>query len=240
MRSPIMARSAVGFPAAGAWRLHPRPGQLSSRATSPPKDRFDDPQLRYRVRYLATTRRGCMLEVLDHFRPNLEAETKLSVVAIDGYSILDDEPAGSVPDRWLSVQQFGRGSMLPAARFADVRDSNLLAELNEHPDVKAALAASKLGRTTRLDGGTIRLGGPIGRAITQAVSRAIHDDENRYTGICYRTRFDDTEDCWAVFDDRAFVTFDPDEPLSLLNTAHMQALHDVAARYNLTLPPIWN
>jgi hypothetical protein len=66
--------------------------------------------------------------------------------------------------------------------------------------VRAALDASGLGTPldlARLDSGIIRLGGPIGRPITQAVSRAIYEWRTGADGIGYRSRLDPLPSAWA-------------------------------------------
>lgn len=244
-RSSNFEHAQVPFPAEGAWRLHQAPAQLREREPGdPPRDRFDDPDGIYRVRYFATTRRGSMLEVLDHFRRNDAAEASFAqVVGIEGVDILEDEPAGAVPDRWLYEQRFALGIIPPAARFVDVTNSDVLAELDRRPHVRDALQTSlaieSLGSNARLDEATIRLNGPIGRRITQAVSQEIHQDSASYVGICYRTRFDDQEQCWAVFDDRIHVQFDAPQALDPLDADHLEALNSVAHSYRLTLPRNW-
>jgi hypothetical protein len=184
-----------------------------------------------------------MLEVMDHFRPNEAAEDTFAEIDIEGRDVLEEEPAGWVAESWLSGQRFALGLGLGQAQFVDVTDADVLAELNARPRVRAALlthlAAESLGDNPRLDGGTIRLAGPLGRGITQAVSREIYEDAAHYAGIAYSTRFDDHEQCWALYDDRVIVQFDGEQPLDALNTDHIQALNSVAVTYRLVLPPNW-
>lgn len=242
---PDWTQVAIEFPRDGAWRLHHAPSRLSHRETGSAPDRFDDPKHEYRVRYLATTFRGAALEVLDHFRPNAPAESRLDEIdGIDGIDILQDDPAGSVPENWLSNQRIAlavvAGSATP--QFADVTNVDLLASLNERPRVRAKLSTTEaraaLGSRARLDEGTIRLVGPVGRAITQAVSREIYGAGLH--GIAYKNRFDDDEQCWAVFDDRLQLSFDVDEPLdNTPDSQHLPSLNEAARIYELTLPPSW-
>lgn len=167
LRSSNFEHAQVSFPAPGAWRLHQAPAQLREREPGdPPRDRFDDPRGLYRLRYFATSQRGSMLEVLDHFRANDAAEAALAAVATVGVDILEEEPAGAVPDRWLYEQRFALGTLPPEARFVDVTDTDVLAELDRRPPVRAALrtplATASLGATARLDEAAIRLSGPLG------------------------------------------------------------------------------
>lgn len=238
-----MAGAATRFPHTGAWRLHRAPTQLSPRDHNPPRDRWDDPEHEYRVRYFATTMRGAMLEVLDHFRPNADTEAGLAEVDADGLDMLEEEFAGSVPDKWLTSQRFVRGIVKDDATFVDVTNAELLADLNDRPRIRRALATdvviAALGDAARLDGSTIRMAGPAGRAITQAVSREIYEDAAGYAGVRYVTRFDDTEPCWAIFDGRTDVDFDGLHALSSLDDEHVALLNDVAGMYKLLLPANW-
>ena len=194
--------------------------------------------------------RGAMLEVLDRFRSNEAAETALNrVEGLIGVDILEEESAAVVPGNWLSKQRLARALLSPTARFVDVTEADVLAELNGRERIQKALhlelalgdelAEQDLGPDARLDDATIRMTGPLGRVITQAVSREIHDDDAMFAGLSYVTRFDRNERCWAVFDDRVQVTFDEDEILDDHNIDHVQALDGVARTYRLDLPSDW-
>lgn len=242
----VWKAAEVPFPEVGAWRLHHSPTQLSHREDGCAVDRFDDPDGGYRVRYLATSPRGAMLEVLDHFRANDEAEATLAATeGVEGLDILEEEPAGSVPERWLSAQRFARG-VLPGlssaqAKFADVNNAALLAALNTTARVQAALnrpiAINALGDARRLDEGTIRLVGDLGRPITQGVSREVYEAE--YPGIAFKCRHDDDEQCWAIFDDRIHTKFEDEAALDNTNPEHLAALQHAAELYKLQLPGNW-
>ena len=58
------------MPAGGAVRVHPDPLALPGmlRPGEVARNRFDDPAGQFRVRYLASTLRGALLEVLAGFR----------------------------------------------------------------------------------------------------------------------------------------------------------------------------
>lgn len=75
---------------------------------------------------------------------------------------------------WLPRQRVAVCRLVePAGPLLDVNDAKLLVELDADPGVRAVLRASGLGTLddpARLDEGTIRLKGPVGRRITQAVS----------------------------------------------------------------------
>src|SRR4051794_25824163 len=94
VRVPSWLDAAVRFPAGGALRVHRAPTQMRPREASVARDRFDDPDGDYRVRYFATTLVGALLEVLDHFRSNKVAESDLALIGrLPGIiDILEEEP----------------------------------------------------------------------------------------------------------------------------------------------------
>lgn len=127
--------------------------------------------------------------------------------------------------------------------FVDVADDEVLAQLHRHPGVERALkdpvVRQAFGPDVRLDLGTICSVGPAGRMITQAVSQAIYILPSRPTGIAYVTRFDHSERCWAVFDERAILDFTVPKPLDSLDPAQRADMQGVADQYGLVLPPTW-
>jgi hypothetical protein len=128
------------------------------------------------------------------------------------------------------------------AVLVPVNNAILLAQLNNHPAVRAALkTAVKLGACPppgELDGGTIRLSGTVGRAITQAVSRALYEREPRPTALAYRSRLDDEETCWALYDHARVAFTDPIE-LQATVPEHLQAVRAAAGLYGIELPAPW-
>ena len=113
--------------------------------------------------------------------------------------------------------------------------------LAKHYQVVAALEASELGTALNpatLDEGVIRLGGPRARTITQAVSRAIYEGYRDVVGgIAYRSRLDDQEWCWALWDDTDVIVVD--EPLTPLRRHHRQAVQHAATTLEIQLPLNW-
>lgn len=192
---------------------------------------------------MASAIRGAFLEVLDHFRPNLEMDKQEADIPVTGVNVLAEEEPGSVPERWLSQQRLARGTWDIRATFVDIMNSDLLANLNDVPAVRAVLegpdAKKLLGPAARLDEGTIRLAGPVGRGITQAVSRLAYEAPLGFAGISYITRYSTQERCWAIYDDRLHVEFDAEEPLDATSPAHLVALDEVARKYGLVLPANW-
>lgn len=237
--------STLEFPAAGAVRVHRAPTQLRPRESDSRPDRFDDPRNEYRVRYLATTLRGALLEVLDHFRPDADAEASLSsVTGVEGIDMLEEEPAGLMPEKWLSDQRVTIGTIGGHALFVDVANATTLAALYYESVVQHALRSLEVRRTfgeqVRLDLGTICAVGEVARLITQAVSQAVFMHPTRPPGIAYVTRFDHDERCWAVFDERVMIEFSPPVPLDHTDEKHNTAVCQVAALYRLVLPPRWH
>ncbi|HUE96028.1 MAG TPA: RES domain-containing protein [Longimicrobiaceae bacterium] len=127
-------------------------------------------------------------------------------------------------------------------RFLDVVDEDRLAELNLRPRVQAVLSAHPevFGENARLDFGTIQGSGAAARKLTQAVSRELHDDPEAL-GIRYISRHTENEECWAVFEDRVALLFDPQVPfLDASDEDHRAAVQSAASLLKLTLPPIWS
>lgn len=193
----------VGYPDPSALPLLSHEG--------PGRNRFDDPLGQYAVRYVAKQLTGCLVETMARFRHHEGAEARLRAIAhVDD----DTRQAGETdyPDptlgllAWLDAQQVGRithddragthgGRWLP-----DVTNAELLVALDKHPLVRATLEESPLGTPlspVRLDEAVIRLGGPLGRPITQAVSRAVREWLPDARGLAYDSCIDDRERCWA-------------------------------------------
>lgn len=238
-----MNQTNVPFPEAGAVRVAANPRALPSlrRAGPPGPNRFDDPEGVFVVRYLADTLRGCLIELLARFRYDPEAEQRIA--SVEGVVEQDDDGSHPGPNAlgdWLTIQQVARCHLLdPDARLISVNDAALLARLDRHPSVRAALDASSLAtpeRPAELDGATIRLPGAIGRNITQAVSRAIYEQDPRPSGLVYRSRLDDDERCWGIYGETA-VRFESARLLSPETDG--EAVRSAARLYELALPQPW-
>lgn len=195
----------IVLPAEGVWRVHPNPLTLPERPGpgEVPPNRFDDPLGQYRVRYLATTRKGAFLEVLARFRRSPETVERLQSVR---NIVEDSEPLlqpGRVPERYLAALRAARVTGGGQQCFVDVASPAAQALLDRHPRIRRVLETSGLGTAdapAQLDEATIRLGGPHGRPITQAVSRAVFEGTTA-SGIRYTSRLDVAEECWAVFEE---------------------------------------
>lgn len=176
------------------------PGVL--RAGEVPRNRFDDPAGQFRVRYLATTRRGALLEVLAGFRFSPMLEQRLGeVVGVEGPE--DLETPGMVPAGFIACLRVAWiGPRLDSAWFADIAAAESHTVLGTHPVLAAALADTGLGSPelpVQLDAGTIALAGPLGRRITQLIARVVYSETDA-AGLRYTSRVDANEECWAVFD----------------------------------------
>ncbi len=95
------------LPVDGAVRVHPTPDQLPARRRNDETGpyRFDDPRSdhldSFRVRYLASTLRGCLLEVLAGFRP-MNDETAALLVAVQ--HVDEKREPTDVAERGLGVR----------------------------------------------------------------------------------------------------------------------------------------
>lgn len=201
-KGPQLAR--VVMPAGGAVRVHRDPLALPSalRGGEVARNRFDDPSGQFLVRYLATTLRGALLEVLAGFRTSPALERRLAEVGgVEGPDEL--EPPGVVPAGFLARLQVARiGTRQATTWFVDVAATISQTVLGAHPFVSSTLAASGLGtpgRPVSLDAGTIALAGPLGRRITQVVAQVVYAETDA-GGLRYVSRVDLNEECWAVFD----------------------------------------
>jgi len=206
----------------------PRPGEA-------PRNRFDDPEGQFRVRYLATTRRGALLEILAGFRPSPPLERSLSeVVGVEGRD--DLEPPGLVPAGFLTRLRVARiGPRLAGTWFVDIAAVESQTVIGTHPAVAAALTRSGLGtpaRPAQLDAGTVAIGGPGGRRITQLIAHVVYSETDA-GGVRYASRVDINEECWAVFDTVEVWASNP-EPLPTGDPELTRA----CTALGLSLPPV--
>jgi hypothetical protein len=208
-------------PVQGAFRVHPAPDvlPLRPRVGEIGRNRFDDPLGEFRVRYVANTLRGCMVELLARWQEDQDAEEALA--AVEGLEEFADEnlPDPSKVDgvrEWMNKQRVARCLIDHRATFINIDESSLLVELDKHSLVRDALRNSPLSSAdyaAHLDFAVIKLGGPVGRPITQAVSRALRDWHPEIGGLAYESRIDRSERCWAIYEETT-VRFAESEPLS--------------------------
>jgi len=199
----------VPLPDSGAARVHPAPETLPQlRNEGPGRNRFDDPLGIFLMRYTAD----------DPDLPTVQA----------------------VAD-WLAEQRVGLVTVVtPQPLLVDIEAADLLVDLDIHPLVREAIHNSPLSDgdfPVHLDAGLIRLGGDVGRPITQAVSRALHEQHPEVDGIAYWSRIDSSERCWAIYGhvpvDVAIADLSPDDP------QHRAAVQEVATLLKVPIPPAW-
>ncbi len=104
---------------------------------------------------------------------------------------------------WLAEQRIGQvTAVTPQPLLVDIEAADLVVDLDIHPLVREAIDDSPLrdgAIRVHLDAGLIRLGGDIGRPITQAVFRALHVQHPEVDGIAYWSRIDPSERCWSIY-----------------------------------------
>ena len=252
MRRPLRgANGDVRWPSAGVLRVHFEPGALPHLGDEPGTNRFDDPRPRtvdrFLMRYAATTLRGCMLELLASLRSNAAAEERVAAVNVDDPDLVE---APAVPE-WQHIADYLDGRKVATITAGDlsvvsIDDPALQHELNREPGVRAvldtetarqALLPQKQSRVA-LDSAAVRLASEIGRYITQACALALFDRPNKPDVIHFRSRHDDAEDCWAIYD-HAKVQIGTAAPLSPSVTAHAATLNAIAKLWDLPVPPTW-
>lgn len=226
------------------WRVHRNPEQLPPSSEHPGPHRCDDPRPnaddRYRVRYSATTLRGCLIESMAWLRPNVEAARRLEEVTGDDEGEAVPELSDAVAD-FLATRRVASCTFAAEARFIDIHDPAALnaldGDLNVEPLLTAPRARAALGdglHRPHLDQAAVLLAGPLGRDLTQHCSLAIWDLDPPYSGITYRSRHDLIEWCWAAYD-RTDVAFAKSVALSADIEEHYMAVRNIAELWRLPL-----
>jgi len=166
-------------------------------------NRFDDPNRTYRVLYASSSRLGCFLETLARFRVDVALQAALAEISgPDDYL-----PLGVVPREWRGRRAMG--TAYAAGVFAAIGTADSLAALR----VALATTVVEFGLDD-LDAAAIRMSFP--RAFTQAVSRYVYDS-GRFDGVCYRSRYGDDVENWAVFE--PFTALHPQSPFEAVELA---------------------
>lgn len=241
----------VAWPGGGVVRVHFDPAALPALGDEPGVNRFDDPRPRtedrFLMRYAATSLRACLLELLDVFRDN--PDTAIREAAID-----DEDPdlveAPAVAD-WQALHDYLQGrkvATITADRLAivSINDPELQRALDDEVALRAVLDSASArhalleagGRTVHLDNAAVRLSSETGRDITQACALALFDRLPGPDVIHYRSRHDDSEDCWAIYGHASVDVHQP-ETLNPHIRNHADALRSVATLWGLALPPAW-
>lgn len=145
--------------------------------------RFDDPEGRYRIAYAGDSLRGCLLELLAQFRPE-------SVLSQDIASITDNDPNGSATVAPGTVpRDFAEKRCMATARltgrFCEVTHSRTAAWLQHRFSRQVDTAILKDAQE---------------RTFTQAVSRAVYEEDSSIGGLEYRSRWGDEETLWAIYE----------------------------------------
>jgi hypothetical protein len=109
-----------------------------------------------------------------------------------------------VPADWYLKRGIGKLRLPKAQRWLDLR----VLEIREALRPQLAALLVELGMCD-LDVSGVR--GPS-RVLTQAITRLAYEQD--YQGVVYRSRFDDSLDCWAIFEGATFETVPPVELIS--------------------------
>lgn len=203
-----------------------------------PKHRFDDPEQQYSVRYLAETLYGCLMETMQRFRPpHRMSDVDDRLAEVTGVDTDDAQPD---IDRGLRV--WLDGQFVTAASLIETQDALLKVAvafdaLCDDPRVESARLAH-FHESPHLDLAHVLSGDSGGRAVTQAISRAVYDLDDRPAGIEYPSRRDLAIKCWAVFD-RASIDFEGTSRLDPHDLTHKRAVRDVCNRYSIEIPLTW-
>ena len=244
-----MAKDLREYPVRGAFRVHRAP---TTRFIRPPRDRFDDPASEYTAWYLASTLRGALIEVLNHFRPDPATEQALADVRdVTDVDIAHgpSTSAGYVPNAFLASLRVAVGRLVPAPghAFRDVMDEDYLAAMNLDLSIRAVLAFGghqMFGRPPALNFGSIQAQSSEARMLTQALSRTVFEDPRNLRGIRYVSCHTEAEECWAVFEHESRndcrMVFSEPARLEPLNPEHRNAVRSAALLLRLQLPDAWS
>ncbi len=177
-----------------------------------------------------------MRETMARLRPNPAAEVALAAIeGIDSDDLEWDETDIQGIADWLAVQRVGTVRVTSVGAFVDIERDELMVKLDKHPGVRAALSATD--PSSHIDIALLRLGDDFGRPISQAVGVAVRESMPEALGIGYRSRLATDEPCWAIWEttmvDVTSVPLNPSDPL------HYDAVHTVAAAYEIDLPSSW-
>jgi hypothetical protein len=174
-------------------------------------NRFDDPRGTYRVVYASTSRLGCFLETLARFRLDIPLQASLAQI----FGPDDYVPLGVVQREWRSGRAMG--AALADGVFALIGTSESLSTLRS--SLASTLAAFDIDD---LDAAAIR--STVPRALTQSISRHVYDS-GRFDGICYRSRYGDDVENWAVFEPFASIRPQAESlPVDFLDADFLAAL----------------
>ncbi len=178
--------------------------------------RFDDPMRAFRTLYASEQRLGCFVESLARYRPSPRALVELRKVT----GAPDPSLLPVVPSDWWVRRCVGRFYLNPGQKWLDLR------VLGTREALRAELADAllRLGLPD-LDVSTVRSGS---RDLTRDIAQWAH--EHGFNGVAYTSRFDDSLDCWAIFEGATLRRAGPAEVIlsddpDLIETLRLFNLH---------------
>jgi len=156
------------------------------------EQRFDDPEKQFLVLYAGSSRLGCFIECLAHFRRAI----------LPGFEELEGKfgptfPQGAVPATWCTSRS--SQSTKVTGIFADVAQSAWLSRLQT--DAPAILLQEL--HAGQIDQSTIHQA--RFRPITQWVARYVFQQEAHFAGIYYTSRHGSEFSNWAIFEGRPAI-----------------------------------
>lgn len=169
-----------------------RIGRLPDPLVFPPWEyagggRFDDPKREFRTLYAAESRLEPFIELLAPFRPSPEV-----IAALGAVSNATDErfEVGVIPSDWARKRCVRAFRLGPSQCWLDLRS------LQTREALRYLLAEDLV----RLGLNDLDVSDTRGRRreLTQLISRFAY--EAGYSGLVYRSRFDDDICCWAIFE----------------------------------------
>jgi hypothetical protein len=231
----------------GVRRVGLDPSEPPTVWPGPGRYRFDDPQRQYAVLYVAASLRGALLETMEPRLRQVSRALEL-MAAVQNASPQDGEADTDHTqgvEAWLGENKQAVLHVTVVDPLIDINDQSLLSALDDDAGVSTALAeATDLVEAgappARLDQGIIRMSGPTGRRITQAVSRAAFTGFSpSIAGLAYRSRLGDEEVCWAIWSVSGVVaasvtSLSPEDP------EHRLAVQQAAATLGIPLPESWS
>jgi hypothetical protein len=219
-------------------RLHPTPATVyrvggSAHVWSLPpwnlgpfNGRWDDPDQTYRVRYVAPTPYGALVEKIARFRVDLDLLVAMAEVESE-----EPVPMGlpPLPSAWTDENVL-------AVSELDIAEDRGLVDLATGEGMAAAHASIESARRRSghiirdYDAAVLLSGNP--RSFTQAISRYAYDAG--FAGIVYRSRYAPDELCAALFEGRHALVDPRVAPIELGHVDLARAL----AVHHLILPRV--
>jgi hypothetical protein len=233
-----LARRTSGWFVPPDWGYAKQDGTFHNRFDDPSAARGVPPSGRFRAIYAATERRAAFAETTAHFRPSLSLLAKLAPiddddpveVALAGSLDPDDPTRGIIRANWRIERRMDHTILDPTRQFVDLGDPETIQRLRQ---VLAPLAEQLGLIDVDLSALTSQQ-----RTFTQHCARYAYDQIDssgrpRYAGIRYPSRFGESWECWAIFDDRIGHRAEPSFPATI--AADDPDLLTVAELFGLTI-----